>query len=112
MSLLDKARKHYQAKLSAEPRKIEIPEWETTAYITPGIPLAKLGEIMDLANSGKSAEAMVMTIIYRLVDAEGKSLFKKMDRTVLMQEADPNVIANIVTEINSGDPDQEDVLGN
>ena len=112
MSLLQKAQEHYQAKLDAEPRALEVPEWETTVYIKPGISLLRLGEIMGLANSNKAAEAMVLTLIYRLVDEEGTPLFRKAERTELMRSVDPDVLARIVSVINEDTPTEDDALGN
>lgn len=112
MSILDKAKNHYRAKLEAEPRKIDIPEWETTAYAKPGINLHQLGEIMELSQSGKLAEAMALTLIYRLIDEDGKPLFKKAERTEIMRGVDPDVLARVVGEINAGDPNDEDIEGN
>jgi hypothetical protein len=112
MSILDKAKSHYKTKLTAEPREIAIPEWDANLYIRPGISLQALGEIMELANGGKSAEAMVMTIVHRLIDGEGKPVFKKLDKTELMKSVDPDVLARIVSEINSGDPTEDDAEGN
>lgn len=112
MSVLESAKNHYKAKLSAEPREIEIPEWNSTLFVRPGISLQALGEIMELATAGKSAEAMVMTAIYRLIDGEGKPVFKKLDKLELMKSVDPDVLARIVTEINSDDPSEDDVEGN
>jgi len=112
MSVLEKAKSHYQAKLTAEPQKINIPEWDTVAYIRPGINLLQLGEIMELSQAGKTAEAMALTLIYRLVDKEGAPIFKKLERTELMRAVDPDVLARIVGEINNSDPSEEDVAGN
>jgi len=112
MSVLEKAKSHYKAKLTAEPTKIEIPEWETTAYIKPGINLHQLGEIMELSQIGKTADAMALTLIYRLVDEHGTAIFRKPDRTELMRSVDPDVLARIVGEINGSDPDEDDVEGN
>jgi len=112
LSVLEKAKAHYSAKLSAEPRALEVPEWGTTVYIRPGISLANLGEIMELANGGKTAEAMALTLIHRLVDEDGKAIFRKVERIELMRSVDPDVLSRIVSEINSNDPDQEDVAGN
>ena len=50
-TLLERAKSHYKAKLSAEPRELQIPEWDATVYIRPGISLHNLGEIMELANA-------------------------------------------------------------
>jgi len=112
MSILDKAKKHYRAKLEAEPLPIAIPEWDTEAFIKPGINLHQLGEIMELSQSNKTAEAMALTLIYRLIDGDGKPLFRKADRTELMKSVDPDVLARIVGEINSSDPSEDDVEGN
>lgn len=112
MSLLEKAKSHYRAKLEAEPRKIEIPEWDETAYIKPGINLHQLGEIMELSQSGKVAEAMALTLVYRLLDESGKPLFRKAERVEIMRSVDPDVLARVVGEINEADPDDEDVEGN
>jgi len=112
MSILEKAKSHYQAKLHAEPKKLAIPEWDTVAYIKPSMNLSQLGEIMELSQSGKTAEAMALTLIYRLVDDEGKHLFRKPDRTDLMKQVDPDVLARIVGEINGVDPSEDDVEGN
>lgn len=112
MSVLEKAKSHYKAKLTAEPTPISIKEWETEAFIKPGINLHQLGEIMELSQSGKTAEAMALTLIYRLIDEDGKPIFRKADRTELMRSVDPDVLARIVGEINSSDPSEDDVEGN
>jgi Asp-tRNA(Asn)/Glu-tRNA(Gln) amidotransferase B subunit len=112
MSILDKAKKHYKVKMSAEPRQLYVKEWDETVYIKPGINLQHLGEIMQAASSGKSAEAMALTLIYRIMDEEGKPLFKKVDKLELMRHVDPDVMAEIVNNINENDPDQEDAAGN
>lgn len=111
-SLLERAKSHYKAKLSAEPRELVIPEWEATVYIKPGISLAALGEVMELANQGKSAEAMVMTLVHRLIDGEGKPVFRKVEKTELLRSVDPDVLARIVGEINAEEATEEDVAGN
>lgn len=111
-SVLDNAKSHYRAKLGAEPRQLEVPEWETTVYIKPAITLGQLGEILELTNSGKTAEAIALTAIFRLLDAEGNPIFRKVERSELMRSVDPDVLSRIVGEINSDDPDYEDVSKN
>jgi hypothetical protein len=112
MSVLEKAKAHYRAKLSAEPKPISVPEWELEAFIKPGISLERLGEIMQCANENKTAEAMVLTIVYRLIDEEGKPIFRKNDRLELLKSVDPTVLAEVVNKINESDPSAEDVEGN
>lgn len=111
-AILDKAKAHYRDVMSATPTKIEIPEWEATAYVKPKLSLEKTGEIMDLSNRGKIAEAMVMTLIYRLVDEEGAPLFRPPEKVVLLKQVDPDVLAKVVTQINNALPTEDDVSGN
>lgn len=112
MSILEKAKAHYSAKLSAAPRALKVPEWDATVFIKPGISLQRQGEIIELVNSGKTAEAMAMTLIYRLVDDQGSPIFRKVERSELLKSVDPDVMSRIVSEINGDDPDQDDVAGN
>jgi len=112
MSVLDRAKKHYRSKLDADPLPISIPEWELSAFIKPGINLNQLGEIMELSQSGKTAEAMALTMIYRLIDDDGKPVFRKAEKTELMRSVDPDVLARIVGEINMSDPNEDDIEGN
>lgn len=112
MNVLDKAKSHYNAKLAEEPRPISIKQWDTEAFIKPAISLQRLGEIMECANAGKAAEAMALTVIYRLIDEEGQPLFRKADKTELLRHVDPDVLADIVNQINVSDPNAEDIEGN
>jgi Asp-tRNA(Asn)/Glu-tRNA(Gln) amidotransferase B subunit len=112
MTILDKAKAHYASKLSAEPKRLLVPEWDTEVFIKPGISLQSLGEIMELAQSGKTAEAMALTLIHRLIDVDGKPIFRKVERSELMRSVDPDVLSRLVGEINGEDPDQDDIAGN
>ena len=112
MSLLEKAKAHYAERMASEPRELRIPEWDATVYIRPGISLAQMGEILELSRQGKSAEAMVLTLVHRLIDGEGKPVFKKVERTELMRSVDPDVLARVVNEISEADPDEDDIEKN
>ena len=109
MSVLDKAKKHYTNIISQEPIKVEVPEWDSTLYAKPSISLAKLGEIMELSNAGKSAEAMALTLIYRLIDADGNPVFRKAEKNELLRSVDPDVLSRIITTISDNTPSDEDV---
>lgn len=71
-----------------------------------------MGEILELTQNGKTAEAMAMTLIYRLIDEEGAPIFRKADKTELMRHVDPDVLSRIVGEVSSTDPDEDDIAGN
>ena len=109
MTVLDSAKKHYTNIINQEPIKVEVPEWDTTLYAKPSISLARLGEIMELSNNGKSAEAMVMTLIHRLIDAEGNSVFRKSEKNELLRSVDPDVLSRIITVISDGTATDEEV---
>lgn len=113
MSAIGQLTEHYQAKLGQLPRRLEVPLGEKVepfvAWIRPSINLQKMGEILELSHSGKSADAMALTIIYRLVDEDGAALFSKADRLDLIKRTDPEVLSAIVEEINREDPDLEEV---
>jgi|AntAceMinimDraft_5_1070358.scaffolds.fasta_scaffold132724_2 hypothetical protein len=112
MSVLDKAKKHYTNIINQEPIKVEVPEWDSTLYAKPSISLAKLGEIMELSNAGKSAEAMALTLIYRLIDEEGNPVFRKAEKNELLRSVDPDVLSRIITTISDNTPSDEDVAKN
>ena len=112
MSVLDNAKKHYTNILNREPAKIEVPEWDAVVYAKPSLSLAKLGEIMELSNEGKSAEAMVLTLIYRLIDAEGNPVFRKPDKNEIMRQVDPDVLSRIITQISEDNITEEDIVKN
>ena len=109
MTVLDSAKKHYTNIINQEPIKVEVPEWDTTLYAKPSISLARLGEIMELSNNGKSAEAMVMTLIHRLIDAEGNPVFRKSEKNELLRSVDPDVLSRIITVISDGTTTEEEV---
>ena len=112
MSVLDNAKKHYTNIINQAPIKVEVQEWDATLYAKPSLSLAKLGEIMELSNDGKSAEAMVMTIIYRLIDEEGNPVFRKAEKAELMRQVDPDVLSRIITTISEGTMTDEEVTKN
>ena len=111
MSVLDKAQAHYKQLLDSEATPISIAEWDTECFIKPSMSLQRLGEIMEAAD-GNPAEAMALTVIYRLVDGDGKAIFKKSDKMDLLKSVDPDVLTSIVNAINSSNPTAEDIEGN
>ena len=112
MSLLEKAQQHYRTKLAAEPEELYVPQWDAKVYIKPAVNLAQMGEIMELSREGKGAEAMVMTLIHRLVDDEGKPVFRKIEKTEILRSVDPDVLSFILSKINAGDPDEDEIEKN
>jgi|SaaInlV_150m_DNA_2_1039686.scaffolds.fasta_scaffold01882_6 hypothetical protein len=117
MNVLDRAKQQYKEKMSATPRKLNIAEWgengkPLVVYVRPSMNLERTGEILELSNNGKSAIAMAMTIIYRLIDEDGKPIFTKADKIDLLKHTDPTVLSDILIDINQGDPDEDDIAKN
>lgn len=117
MGVLDNAKSHYKGQLSRTPRRIEIPEWgdgdsPLVAYVRPSINLSSMSTILELSTEGKTAEALALTIIFRLMDDEGQPVFRKADKLSLISEVDPEVIGRVATEINQGDPTEEEIAKN
>lgn len=96
---------------------IPVPAWKTTVYFWPDMTLAERREIFMLAKQkGEETildlEAMAVTLIVRARDSEGKRLFSKGERMELMNEYDPEVIAEVVSAMNSPAPTVEDAEKN
>jgi hypothetical protein len=99
--VLEKATSHFRNKLSAELMSIEVPEWEAKVYFKPTITLKEQGKLIELASSGKQVEALVESLIVKARNEDGTKMFTQMDRQVLLNEVDPNVLIRVVSEINA-----------
>ena len=102
-SVLDKATSHYRTQIAGEMKKFEVPEWDTTIYYRPLQTLRAEAEVVELSRAGKTVEALVVSIINKARDEEGKMLFTKHDKATFMNEIDPNVILRVAGQINGGD---------
>ena len=115
MSLINQAPSHYSIIRKATPRKLEIPAWEKdgvapVVYIRAHINLRQTAEILHLTQTGKEAEAFALTLIYRLMDEEGKRVFRLTDKDALIDQTDPEVLSDIINAINSDDNEDEDEI--
>jgi len=111
--ILDNARKHFNEVVIGELKQMEVPEWDTTIYYRNGTSFAQEAKVIELQNSGKSAEALVQVLINRALDKNGKRLFTDMEKAEIMNGVDPAVILKIVTEFNNSKaPSVDEALGN
>lgn len=99
--VLDKATAHFRAKLSGELKKITVPEWETDIYYKDTITLKEQAKIIELAQKNNTVEALVETLIIKARNQDGSKMFNPLDKTVFMNEVDPNVLIRVVGDINS-----------
>ena len=105
--ILDKATSHFRTKISAEMKKITVPEWECDIYFKPTLTLREQGKLVELASQGKQVEALVESLIVKARNQDGTKMFNMVDKVTLMNEVDPNVIIRVVGEINSANDAEE-----
>jgi hypothetical protein len=115
--ILDAAKTQFRDRLSSGLSQLAVPEWEvkgkpTVIYFKPSMTMKEQGEVFKLANGNKQAESVVMTLIIRALDAEGKRMFRKADMTEMMSQLDPDIISRIVVEMNGDELELDDVVKN
>jgi hypothetical protein len=98
--VLDKATSHFRTKLSAEMKKIHVPEWECDIYFKNSVTLREQSKLVELASQGKQVEALVESLIVKARNQDGTKMFQMPDKITLLNEVDPGVIIRIVGEIN------------
>lgn len=101
--VMDKIRSHYRETVSGELKEIYVPEWDMTFYYKRGTNFQLESKVMELQNSGKTAEALVQVMVNRLLDGDGKRVFNEHNKQELMRNADPKVLLSIVAQINDDD---------
>ena len=114
MTVLDNATKHFRAKLSGALKSIDVPEWETKIYFKDVITLKEQSKLVELAQAGKTTEALVETLITKARNEDGTKMFQVADKVVFMNEVDPNVLIRVVGDMNSSAevPTQDEVEKN
>tara|TARA_B100001057_G_scaffold495832_2_gene595742 strand:- start:207 stop:617 length:411 start_codon:yes stop_codon:yes gene_type:complete len=113
--VLDKAKSHFAEISNKGMESYEVPEWETAVYWkVGGLNFASQSAVIELQNAGKSADALVEMLIIRALDKDGNKMFSKMEKPVLMNQVDPNIILKIVTAMGETDKasDLGDPVGN
>jgi hypothetical protein len=111
---IDRATAHFKEMLASDLRgPIKVPEWDLDVYWHPSTTMAEESVIIELSQSGKQTEALVMSLIIKAKDAEGKKIFETADKVRLMRAVDPAVILRIVTSMNDeAEKEADDALGN
>tara|TARA_R100000734_G_scaffold18169_1_gene14860 strand:+ start:2563 stop:2931 length:369 start_codon:yes stop_codon:yes gene_type:complete len=113
LSALDAATGHFKNKLSGSLIKYKCEEWGIDIYYKSTSSLAVENKIMGYQQQGKTAEALVESIINKALDKHGERLFKSTDRATFLHEVDPNVIIKLATVLNNANNDSvEDIVKN
>ena len=103
-SIKAKALAHFKAKLAGNLFSYTVEEWDCDIYYRATANMATEAKIMNLTQTGKTAEALVESIVLKALDENGKRIFKDIDRIELLNETDPSVlikVAGLLNNVNS-----------
>lgn len=112
--VLERATTHFRNQISGEMVKITVPEWDCDLYFKNVNTLKDEAKLIELAQQGKTVEALVETLIMKARDADGNRVFGPTDKVVFMNEVDPAVVIRVVGEMNNvlAVPSQDEVTKN
>ena len=110
---IKKITSHYQTAIAGDMKKTHVEEWDMDIYYKATASLTVENNIMSLQQQGKTAEALVESVISKALNKDGDKLFKSTDRPAFLHEVDPNVIIKIATKLNNANVDTvEDIVKN
>jgi len=113
LTALEAAKAHYKQKVGGELMHYHCEEWGIDIYYKATASLAVENRIMALQQQGKTAEALVESVISKALDQNGDRLFKSTDRPAFLNEVDPQVIITLATKLNNANNDSvEDIVKN
>jgi len=99
MSVIDRVKEHFE---SQGVKKIEVAEWgeEGQPLVIYSKPFT-MAEKRNLFKGAKNDDlgVLVDAIMLKARDKDGNKIFKLDDKQVLLNNADPEVIARVATEI-------------
>jgi len=101
LNAIQKATSHYKSQIGGDLSVFNVEEWDLDIYYRKVTSLRAESDVVDLARQGKTVEAMVMSIINKARDKDGKLLFSKHDKNTFMNEVDPQVVLKVANKLNS-----------
>ena len=99
--VLERATKHFQTKIGGAMKKVNVPEWDCDIWFKEANTLKEEAKLIELAQQGKTVEALVETLIIKARNEDGSRMFTPIDKVTFMNEIDPNVIIRIVSDMNA-----------
>jgi len=99
--VLERATAHFRNQISGEMSKIHVPEWECDIYFKSASSLKDEGRLIELAQQGKTVEALVESLVIKARNIDGTKMFTMPDKVTLMNEVDPQVIIRVVGEMTA-----------
>jgi predicted small lipoprotein YifL len=111
--LISKATAHFETIIAGGLKgPIEVPEWDQDVYYKTTSSMAEEARVIELTQAGKTTEGLVVQLIIKALDADGKHLFDMGDKVALMNRVDPAVILRVVTSMKTGIAEEETEAGN
>lgn len=112
---IDKMTAHFRKRIAGGMEKIRVDEWDMDIWYKPTNTLEEESKLVELAQKGKTIEALVETFIMKARNEDGTKMFTKIQKPVFMNEVDPAVFVRVVGEMNAnsgGNIDIEEVEKN
>lgn len=100
ISAIQKATAHYKTQIGGELKSFKVDEWDLTIFYRPITSLRAEADVVQLSQAGKTVEALVMSIINKARDENGKLMFSKHDKDTFMNEVDPQVVLKVANKLN------------
>jgi hypothetical protein len=105
--VLEQATNHFRAKISGDMKSIEVPEWGAKIWFKASVNLREQGKLIELAQQGKTVEALVETLIIKARNEDGSKMFTMADKMIFLNEVDPSVIIRVVGDMSSAPEEYE-----
>lgn len=106
--ILEKATAHFRTKIGGDMKKVNVPEWECDIFYKASNTLKEQSKLIELAQQGKTVEALVETLIIKARNEDGTKMFTMPDKITFMNEVDPKVIIRVVSEMNESSDEDYD----
>ena len=109
-SIKQKALAHFKAKIAGNLFKYHVDEWDCDVYYRATASMATEAKIMNLTQQGKTAEALVESIVLKALDEDGNRIFRDVDRPELLNEIDPQVLIKVAGILNNANADSIEAI--
>lgn len=107
--VLERATAHFREKIGGDLKSIYVPEWDAKIYFKNTISLREQSKLIELAQQGKTTEALVESLIVKARNEDGTKMFNMPDKITMMNEVDPAILIRIVGEINQATASDDDL---
>jgi len=101
-SVIQTATAHFRTKISGDMQHIVVPEWgDAKIYFKSSNTLTEESRLLNLAQQGKTVEALVETLITKARKEDGTKMFNIHDKATFMNEVDPTVVIRVCGDMNA-----------